>query len=56
MTVVPSIDAARFLEEHLAQASPDRLRDMLTTFINVLLSADADSVCGADADRMLLPS
>lgn len=48
MTVAPSIDPARFLEEHLAQASPDLLRDMLTTFINTLLSADADSVCGAD--------
>lgn len=47
MTVPPSIDPARFLEEHLAQASPDLLRGMLTTFINTLLSADADSVCGA---------
>ena len=47
MTVVPSIDPARFLEEQLAQASPDLLRQMLTTFINTLLSADADQVCGA---------
>lgn len=47
MTVAPSIDPARFLEEHLAQASPDLLRDMLTAFINTLLSADADAVCGA---------
>ncbi len=48
MTVTPhDIDPARFLEEHLAQASPDLLRDLLTTFINALLSADADAVCGA---------
>lgn len=47
MTVAPSIDPARFLEEHLAQASPDLLRSMVTTFINALLSADADNVCGA---------
>ena len=47
MTVAPSIDPARFLEEHLAQASPDLLRDMLSIFINTLLSADADAVCGA---------
>ena len=47
MTVVPSIDPARFLEEQLAQASPDLLRQMLSTFINTLLSADADQVCGA---------
>jgi len=47
MAVAPSIDPARFLEEHLAQASPDLLRSMLSTFINTLLSADADNVCGA---------
>src|SRR5690625_4794299 len=48
MTVKPyDIDPARFLEEHLAQASPDLLREMLTTFINTLMSADADAVCGA---------
>lgn len=44
MTVVPSIDPARFLEEHLSQASPDLLRQMLTTFINTLLSADAGTL------------
>jgi len=47
MTVNPSIDPARFLDEQLHQASPDLLRQMLTTFINALLSADADAVCGA---------
>ncbi|RRJ86520.1 IS256 family transposase [Gulosibacter macacae] len=48
MTVAPhDIDPARFLEDHLAQASPDLLREMLGTFINQLLSADADQVCGA---------
>lgn len=47
MTVVPSIDPARFLHEQLHQASPDLLREMLSTFINALLSADADQVCGA---------
>src|SRR5690606_27636674 len=48
MTVKPyDIDPARFLEDHLAQASPDLLREMLTTFINALMSAEADGVCGA---------
>jgi transposase-like protein len=47
MTVTPSIDPARLLEEQLAQASPDLLREMLTTFLNTLMSADADTVCGA---------
>ena len=47
MTVSPSIDPARLLEEQLAQASPDLLRELLTMFLNTLMSAQADSVCGA---------
>jgi putative transposase len=48
MTVAPhDSDPARFLEERLAQASPELLRQMLTSFINTLLSADADQICGA---------
>ena len=48
MTVNPSIDPARFLHDELAQASPDLLRELMGSFINTLLSAQADSVCGAD--------
>jgi transposase-like protein len=48
MTVAPSIDPARLLEEQLAQASPDLLRELLQGFINTLLSAEADAVCGAE--------
>lgn len=47
MTAPSSIDPADFLHEQLAQSSPDLMRQLLTTFINTLLSADADSVCGA---------
>jgi putative transposase len=47
MTVTSSIDPARLVEEQLAQASPDLLRELLTTFINTLMSAEADAVCGA---------
>ncbi len=47
MTAPSSIDPANFLHEQLAQASPDLLRQMLTTFINTLMSAEADAVCGA---------
>jgi len=47
MTASPSIDPAQFLTEQLDQASPDLLRDLLTTFVNALLSAQADAVCGA---------
>ena len=47
MTAPSSIDPARFLSEQLAQASPDLLRQMLSTFIDTLMSAEADAVCGA---------
>ena len=43
-----AVPALEPLAEQLAQASPDLLRDMLETFINTLLSAQADSVCGAE--------
>ena len=47
MTAPSSIDPTRFLHEQLGQASPDLLRSMLTTFMNTLMSAEADAVCGA---------
>ena len=46
-TAPSSIDPVHFLHEQLAQASPDLLRQMLTTFMNALMSAEADAVCGA---------
>ena len=42
------IDPTSYLEELLTQASPDLMRQMLADFINQILSAQADSVCGAD--------
>ena len=48
MTAAPSINPEQFLHEQLAQASPDLMREMLATFINALLSAQADTVCGAE--------
>ena len=47
MTAPHDIDPQAFLSDLLTQASPDLMRQMLTTFINALLSAEADSVCGA---------
>lgn len=51
MAAHPSIDPAGFLHEHLAQASPDLLRSLLTTMIDTLMSAEADTICGADYGR-----
>jgi transposase-like protein len=51
MTANPSIDPARFLHDQLATASPDLLRDLLTTFIDALMGAEVDAVCGAAYGR-----
>ena len=47
MTANPSIDPARFLSEHLERAEPELLRSMLMTFVNALMGAEADALCGA---------
>ncbi|AQP47812.1 IS256 family transposase [Tessaracoccus aquimaris] len=49
MTAVPSIDdPAEFLHQLLGQSSPDLLRDLLEGFVNTILPAQADGVCGAE--------
>jgi transposase-like protein len=48
MTATPSIDLSGWLTEQLAQASPDLLRQMITTFVQALMGAEADAVCGAE--------
>ena len=47
MAAGPSIDVSGWLEEQLAQASPDLLRSMVQTFAGALMGAEADAVCGA---------
>jgi putative transposase len=47
MTANTSIDPAKFLHDQLATASPDLLRGMLTAFIDALMGAEADAICGA---------
>ena len=48
MTVDPnSIDLPTFMAEHLQRAEPDLLRTMLSTFVQALMSAEADAICGA---------
>ena len=49
MTVNPNaIDLPGLLETHLQRAEPDLLRSMLATFVQALMSAEADAACGAD--------
>jgi len=47
MTAPPSIDLSGWLSEQLGEASPDLLRQMITTFVQALMGAEADAVCGA---------
>jgi len=47
MTADASIDPARFLSEQLDRAAPDLLRSLLKTFVDALMAAEADAVCGA---------
>jgi putative transposase len=47
MTATPSIELPTWMAEQLSQASPDLLRQMVQIFAEALMSADADTVCGA---------
>jgi putative transposase len=47
MAAPHSVDPAQLVEQ-LASASPDVLREMVTTMANALMSAQADQLCGAE--------
>lgn len=47
MTDIQRIDPSRLLGDQLAAASPDLLRNLLSTFVQTLMSAEADTACGA---------
>ncbi|MDH6287746.1 transposase-like protein [Rhodococcus opacus] len=47
MTSAHDIDLHQFLTDRLTDASPDLLRNLLSTFIDALMGAEADALCGA---------
>jgi putative transposase len=47
MADITSVDLARLAGDNLEQASPDLLRAMVKTFAEALMSAEADTACGA---------
>src|SRR5947207_14406071 len=51
MTAPKSMDPAQFLREQAASADPDVLRAMVKTFAEVLMSAEADAICGAPYEQ-----
>jgi putative transposase len=48
MTATPNPNDLAAVVDQLQQAEPDLLRSMLTAFVQALMSADADAVCGAE--------
>ena len=42
-----SMPTPESIQERLSSASPDLLRELLSTFIDTLMSAEADALCGA---------
>ena len=47
MAAAHSVDPVQLLEQHLASASPDLLREMVASLANAMMSAQADQACGA---------
>ena len=41
-------DVVAWMREQLQQAHPDLLREMLTTFVQELMGAEAQQLCGAE--------
>jgi len=48
MSTPHTVDPPRLLDQAVGDASPDLMRQLLSTVINALLSAEADAVCGAE--------
>jgi hypothetical protein len=47
MAAPHSVDPVSMLEQHLACASPDLLREMIASLANAMMCAQADQACGA---------
>ncbi|GAA3826160.1 hypothetical protein GCM10022226_53630 [Sphaerisporangium flaviroseum] len=60
MAVNDSVDPGAWLARQIEAGDPDLLRSMVKTMAEALMSAEADSVCGADygqrsSERTQLP-
>jgi putative transposase len=41
------MDLVALVREHLAEAHPDVLRSLIETFVEALMGAEVDAICGA---------
>ena len=48
MTAIESANGAGFMRQQLAEGNPRVLRTMVTTCANAVISAEADTICGAE--------
>ncbi len=48
MTAPSIIDLSGWLSKQVQQASPDQLRQLIATFVQALMGAEADAICGAE--------
>ncbi|GII55322.1 hypothetical protein Pth03_37110 [Planotetraspora thailandica] len=51
MAVNDSVDPAAWLARQIEAGDPDLLRSMVKTMAQASMSAEADSVCGADYEQ-----
>jgi len=47
----PPMVLVALVREHLAEAHPDLLRSLIETFVEALMGAEVDALCGADYRR-----
>jgi len=47
MAVKKSLHLPEVLDDLVAKASPDLLKELVSRFVNALMSAEADAMCGA---------
>jgi hypothetical protein len=48
MATTSSMDLVALVREHLEEAHPDVLRSLIATFVEALMGAEVDAICGAD--------
>jgi len=47
MATTSSMDLVALVREHLEEAHPDVLRSLIETFVEALMGAEVDAICGA---------
>jgi putative transposase len=52
MAVSDSVDPAGWFAEQIGACEPDLLRKMVKTMAEALMSAEADAICGAEAQQI----